>query len=217
MLKKETSIVETVASRVNAGVIPCLVLIDRIADGHSLVEALGQKGVPSKLITGRTPRIEKETTADQLRASDPMLPVVVATSTWATGINIPSIRVMVLAGRVKAPITNVQGAGRGIRTADGKPACEIIVAKESAKKNAEVLDNLNKVGYNINNSDCNANPSNQTGFSISPPKSATVSVAELCLDCDSNPNNLINYTGLDIAIGFALFVLIFTAIIVGGL
>jgi len=63
----------------------------------------------------------------RMDARDPEVPAVVATSVWATGIDIPHLAWVGLAGaKISAPTGVLQMGGRPMRRPDGCDTCEII-------------------------------------------------------------------------------------------
>lgn len=63
--------------------------------------------------------------AERLRARDPEVKVVVSTAVWSTGLDIPSLAWVLMAGAGRAPVGLKQASGRPTRLAAGKPAYTI--------------------------------------------------------------------------------------------
>lgn len=98
-----------------------LVLVDRVAAGHSLVERLGDKAV---FVSGATKSKDRQSEyAEVAEATDK---IIVATyGVAAVGINIPRIFNLVLIEPGKSFVRVIQSIGRGIRKAEDKDHVEI--------------------------------------------------------------------------------------------
>jgi superfamily II DNA or RNA helicase len=98
-----------------------LVLVDRIAAGHALVERLGDRAV---FVSGATRAGERQEHYDSVaEATDK---IIVATyGIAAVGINIPRIFNLVLVEPGKSFVRVIQSIGRGIRRAEDKDYVQI--------------------------------------------------------------------------------------------
>ena len=98
-----------------------LVLVDRVAAGHALVERLGDKAV---FVSGATKAKQRQDEYDQVaEATDK---IIVATyGVAAVGINIPRIFNLVLVEPGKSFVRVIQSIGRGIRKAEDKDHVQI--------------------------------------------------------------------------------------------
>jgi len=98
-----------------------LVLVDRVAAGHALVERLGEKAV---FVSGATKSKDRQSEyAEVAEATDK---IIVATyGVAAVGINIPRIFNLVLIEPGKSFVRVIQSIGRGIRKAEDKDHVEI--------------------------------------------------------------------------------------------
>ena len=98
-----------------------LVLVDRVAAGHALLERLGDRAV---FVSGATKGTKRQEEYDQVaEASDK---IIVATyGVAAVGINIPRIFNLVLIEPGKSFVRVIQSIGRGIRKAEDKDHVEI--------------------------------------------------------------------------------------------
>jgi len=98
-----------------------LVLVDRVAAGHELVNRLGDRAVFVSGATKGTTR--KAEYAEVAESSDK---IIVATyGVAAVGINIPRIFNLVLVEPGKSFVRVIQSIGRGIRKAEDKDHVEI--------------------------------------------------------------------------------------------
>jgi superfamily II DNA or RNA helicase len=98
-----------------------LVLVDRVAAGHALVERLGEKAV---FVSGATKSKDRQSEyAEVAEATDK---IIVATyGVAAVGINIPRIFNLVLVEPGKSFVRVIQSIGRGIRKAEDKDFVQI--------------------------------------------------------------------------------------------
>jgi superfamily II DNA or RNA helicase len=98
-----------------------LVLVDRVAAGHALVERLGDKAV---FVSGATK--SKDRQSEYAEVADATDKIIVATyGVAAVGINIPRIFNLVLIEPGKSFVRVIQSIGRGIRKAEDKDHVQI--------------------------------------------------------------------------------------------
>ena len=98
-----------------------LVLVDRVAAGHALVERLGDKAV---FVSGATKAKDRQEEYDSV--ADATDKIIVATyGVAAVGINIPRIFNLVLVEPGKSFVRVIQSIGRGIRRAEDKDFVQI--------------------------------------------------------------------------------------------
>jgi superfamily II DNA or RNA helicase len=98
-----------------------LVLVDRIAPGHALVERLGDKAV---FVSGATKGKARQDEYDEVAVSDDKI-IVATYGIAAVGINIPRIFNLVLVEPGKSFVRVIQSIGRGIRKAEDKDHVQI--------------------------------------------------------------------------------------------
>jgi superfamily II DNA or RNA helicase len=98
-----------------------LVLVDRVAAGHALVERLGDKAV---FVSGATKSKDRQN--EYAEVADATDKIIVATyGVAAVGINIPRIFNLVLVEPGKSFVRVIQSIGRGIRKAEDKDHVQI--------------------------------------------------------------------------------------------
>ena len=98
-----------------------LVLVDRVAAGHALVERLGDRAV---FVSGATKGTKRD--AEYAEVADVDDKIIVATyGVAAVGINIPRIFNLVLVEPGKSFVRVIQSIGRGIRKAEDKDHVQI--------------------------------------------------------------------------------------------
>jgi superfamily II DNA or RNA helicase len=98
-----------------------LVLVDRIAPGHALVERLGDQAV---FVSGATKGKVRQDEYDEVAVMDNKI-IVATYGIAAVGINIPRIFNLVLVEPGKSFVRVIQSIGRGIRKAEDKDHVQI--------------------------------------------------------------------------------------------
>jgi DNA repair protein RadD len=92
-----------------------------VAHAEHLKNALVSRGIAAALVTGETPKAERERTIAAFRAGRYHALVNVAVLT--TGFDVPDVDLIALVRNTKSPVLYTQIAGRGLRIADGKQDC----------------------------------------------------------------------------------------------
>lgn len=105
---------------------PSIVFVRRRADAEAVAEALqGASGLRVAWVHGALTKAARTTALAAMR--DGSLDLVVATDCWATGVDVPGLRTVIMAGGGRAPILLKQRAGRGSRIDEGrKPWFKVI-------------------------------------------------------------------------------------------
>jgi hypothetical protein len=98
-----------------------LVLVDRVAAGHSLVELLGDQAV---FVSGATKGAKRDEEYNEVATSTDKI-IVATYGVAAVGINIPRIFNLVLVEPGKSFVRVIQSIGRGIRKAEDKDHVQI--------------------------------------------------------------------------------------------
>ena len=98
-----------------------LVLVDRVAAGHALVERLGDRAV---FVSGATKSKARQEEYESVAESNDKI-IVATYGVAAVGINIPRIFNLVLVEPGKSFVRVIQSIGRGIRKAEDKDHVEI--------------------------------------------------------------------------------------------
>jgi superfamily II DNA or RNA helicase len=98
-----------------------LVLVDRVAAGHALVERLGDRAV---FVSGATKSKDRQEEYDSVAESNDKI-IVATYGVAAVGINIPRIFNLVLVEPGKSFVRVIQSIGRGIRRAEDKDFVQI--------------------------------------------------------------------------------------------
>ena len=98
-----------------------LVLVDRVAAGHALIERLGDQAV---FVSGATKAGARQDEYDEIATSTGKI-IVATYGVAAVGINIPRIFNLVLLEPGKSFVRVIQSIGRGIRKAEDKDHVQI--------------------------------------------------------------------------------------------
>ncbi|GAF80554.1 unnamed protein product, partial [marine sediment metagenome] len=103
----------------------CLVMVKEIEHGENLIEMADTVGLEDIIfIQGKTEGEQRQKVKEALHSKK--IKVVIVTSIWREGINIPSLDCIVNAMGGKSEITTLQAIGRGLRTFKGKEEVEIL-------------------------------------------------------------------------------------------
>ena len=95
-----------------------LVFAVNVAHANHVCTALQQRGVPTAVVTGDTPAVQRDGAIAAYRRGD--LRCLVNVSVLTTGFNVKDIDFLVLLRATKSPVLYVQILGRALRTASGK-------------------------------------------------------------------------------------------------
>ena len=98
-----------------------LVLVDRVAAGHALVDLLGDRAV---FVSGATKAKDRQDEYDEVATSTGKI-IVATYGVAAVGINLPRIFNLVLVEPGKSFVRVIQSIGRGIRKAEDKDHVQI--------------------------------------------------------------------------------------------
>lgn len=92
-----------------------------VANAQHLVGLLQAHGVATVLVCGETPATERAESIADFRAG--RLRCLVTVLALATGFDVPDVDCILWLRPTQSPVLYVQGAGRGMRIADGKADC----------------------------------------------------------------------------------------------
>ena len=84
-------------------------------------DALRRRGVAAELVTGTTPKAERERLIQAYRQG--RIKCLVNVAVLTTGFDVPEVDFIALLRATKSPVLYVQIGGRGMRLADGKTDC----------------------------------------------------------------------------------------------
>lgn len=102
---------------------PCLVFVQQIKHGNTLKKMLGAKGIPCEFIWGKESTAERAAAVERLVRTD--IEVLICNVIFQEGIDIPSLRSVVVATGGASPIAALQRVGRGMRAQQGKFTFEV--------------------------------------------------------------------------------------------
>src|SRR5690606_32567527 len=92
-----------------------------VAKAQEFSAALSGLGIASRVVTGDTPKQERERYIGQFRAGE--VRCLITVLALATGFDVPDVDCIIWLRPTKSPVLYVQGAGRGLRIAEGKTDC----------------------------------------------------------------------------------------------
>lgn len=92
-----------------------------VANAQTLVALLQASGISTELVCGDTPKAERAQYIDDFRVG--RLRCLVTVLALATGFDVPDVDCILWLRPTQSPVLYVQGAGRGLRIADGKTDC----------------------------------------------------------------------------------------------
>jgi superfamily II DNA or RNA helicase len=104
---------------------PCLVFVQEIAHGKALAKMLGVQGIVAEFMWGREDTAHRQAAIQRLMRGD--TEVLVCSVIFQEGIDIPSLRSVVVASGGKSIIAALQRIGRGMRAdaSTGKTTFEV--------------------------------------------------------------------------------------------
>lgn len=92
-----------------------------VANAQQMVDLMRAKGIATELVTGDTPKAERQQHIKDYRAG--RVRCLVTVLALAVGFDVPDVDAIIWARPTRSPVLYVQGAGRGMRIADGKTDC----------------------------------------------------------------------------------------------
>ena len=131
---------------------PGMVFVEREIHGKRLTKFLRSRGLNVEHVYGKTPKRLRQQAIRDLGEGD--LDIVVASRVFNDGVDIPSLRSVIMGAAGKSEIAALQQAGRALRVEDGKTAATIydIGDKGYFKLNNQVHERLGsyqREGYPI--------------------------------------------------------------------
>jgi DNA repair protein RadD len=92
-----------------------------VQNAHHFASELRKHGISAQVVTGDTPKAEREERIAEFRAG--LTRCLITVLALATGFDVPDVDCILWLRPTKSPVLYVQGAGRGFRIADGKTDC----------------------------------------------------------------------------------------------
>jgi superfamily II DNA or RNA helicase len=110
----------------NAGVVetcrnapkPCMLFVKKIEHGRALKIELEQAGLRAEFVWGDKSTQQRDAAVERLERGD--ADVLIASVVFQEGVDVPSLRSVVIASGGRSVIAALQRVGRGMRTDDGK-------------------------------------------------------------------------------------------------
>jgi superfamily II DNA or RNA helicase len=103
---------------------PVLILAQRIDHVNLIEAALRTRGVSYGVLTGEDSNEMREAIINRLETGK--IKVILSTTIFDEGVDIPDIRTLILAGGGKSKIKGIQRLGRGLRVSEGKDKLNVI-------------------------------------------------------------------------------------------
>lgn len=115
---------------------PGLVFVDQRREAQELAAVLEEQlGREVAWVTAEKSKAERARLAGRMRTGE--LQLAVCTAAWSTGIDIPALRYVVLAGRGKAPVGVLQSVGRALRLKEDGSDFEVLnLSTDATARNA---------------------------------------------------------------------------------
>lgn len=95
-----------------------------VANAKTLADKLQLLGVNTAIVTGETPKTEREALIQAFRIGD--IRCLITVMALSTGFDVPDVDCLIWCRPTKSPVLYVQGFGRGVRIADGKTDCLVL-------------------------------------------------------------------------------------------
>lgn len=111
---------------------PCLAFVKEIEHGRELERALRRAGVSVEFVWGDTPVEQRKAAIRRLEHGD--VDVIVCSVVFQTGIDIPTLRSIVVGSGGKSVIAALQRVGRGMRSARGKATFDVVDVADGGNK-----------------------------------------------------------------------------------
>jgi DNA repair protein RadD len=95
-----------------------------VANAKSLANKLRLLGIDTAIVTGETPKAEREALIQSFRIGD--IRCLITVMALSTGFDVPDVDCLIWCRPTKSPVLYVQGFGRGVRIANGKTDCLVL-------------------------------------------------------------------------------------------
>ena len=102
---------------------PCMVFVNHVKHGRDVVKRLEKAGLNARFAYGAKSTVQRKELLVQLERG--YLDALVCNNIFDVGIDVPSLRSVVIASGMKSPIATVQRMGRGMRAEKGKDSFEV--------------------------------------------------------------------------------------------
>lgn len=102
---------------------PCLLFVKQVSHGREITKSLQRCGLNAAFVWGEKGTMQRQEAVKALERAD--LDVLVCSVIFQEGVDIPSLRSVVMAAGGKSVIATLQKIGRGMRKAKGKTHFEV--------------------------------------------------------------------------------------------
>jgi DNA repair protein RadD len=101
-----------------------LIFCTGVAHAEQVKEELEKSGVESNLVTGSTPRSDRDSIVEEFRKNEKG--VLINVEVFTTGFNVPDVDLLAMLRPTESPGLYLQMIGRGMRIAPGKKDCLVL-------------------------------------------------------------------------------------------
>ncbi len=98
-----------------------IAFLPTVANAEAFADMLNQRGIPTLVVCGDTPKKDREQRIASFRRGE--VRCLVTVLALATGFDVPDVDCIIWLRPTQSPVLYVQGAGRGLRIAEGKTDC----------------------------------------------------------------------------------------------
>lgn len=126
---------QLIVDLVRAAAKPALVFVQKLEHGRFLTTLLTRAGTPTRLVTGAKTTPARKKAIKELERGE--IEVIVATSVFEAGVDIPTLRTVANAGAGMSPIRTVQILGRVLRGAEGKHGATMLDVLDQGEPSLE--------------------------------------------------------------------------------
>jgi superfamily II DNA or RNA helicase len=121
---------------------PCLILVQRTSHGRILKDMFNDKGKVVPFVHGSSKGEYRKDIINLL--TNNQLDIAIASTIWDEGVDIPSIRTLILAGGGKSVVKNMQRLGRSLRRDSGKSQVRVVDFYDTAPRWLRNHSNMRK-------------------------------------------------------------------------
>lgn len=131
---------------------PCLVFVEQVDHGRSLLKAAEKNGINAEFVWGDKNTAQRNASIKRLVRTD--IDVLICSTIFQTGVDIPSVESIIVAGGGKSVIATIQRVGRAMRVTDTKKSCEVWDIKDVGNKwterhSAQRIKSYKTEGYEV--------------------------------------------------------------------
>ena len=124
---------------------PCLVFVDKVKHGKELLKRIQKKGVNAEFVWGDKNTPQRQAAIERLVRTD--TDVLICSTIFQTGVDIPEVKEIVVACGGKSAIATIQRVGRAMRVSEGKRSCVVWDFADTGNKWLEKHAKLRQKAY----------------------------------------------------------------------